>query len=39
MKFGKQAVNLFGQATYNPNDDIVAPEWTLKVNLTLLFPK
>ena len=39
MKFGKQPVNLFGQATYNPNDDIVAPEWTLKVNLTLLFPK
>ena len=39
MKLGKQPVNLFGQATYNPNDDIVAPEWTLKVNLTLLFPK
>jgi hypothetical protein len=39
MKFGKQPVNLFGQATYNPNDDIVGPEWTLKVNLTLLFPK
>ena len=39
MKFGKQPVTMFGQATYNPNDDIVAPEWTLKLNLTLLFPK
>ena len=39
MKFGKQPVNLYGQATYNPNDDIVAPEWTFKLNLTLIFPK
>jgi hypothetical protein len=41
MKFGKQPVNLFGQVTYNPIDynDQVAPEWTFKVNLTLLFPK
>lgn len=39
MKLGKQPVNLFGQATYNPNDDIVAPEWTIKFNLTMLFPK
>ena len=39
LKFGKQPVNLFGQATYNPNDDVVAPEWTIKFNLTLLFPK
>ena len=41
MKFGKQPVNLFGQVTYNPIDynDQVAPEWSFKVNLTLLFPK
>jgi hypothetical protein len=40
-KFGKQAVNLFGQVTYNPldHDDEVAADWTFKVNLTLLFPK
>jgi len=40
-KFGKQAVNLFGQVTYNPLDhnDIVAPEWTIKASMTLLFPK
>ena len=40
-KFGKQAVNLFGQVTYNPldHDDEVAADWTFKVNLTLLFPQ
>jgi hypothetical protein len=40
-KFGKQPVNLFGQVTYNPNDDTdeVAPEWSYKLNLTFLFPK
>jgi hypothetical protein len=41
MKLGKKPVNLFGQVTYNPqdNDDQVAAEWTIKVNLTFLFPK
>jgi hypothetical protein len=38
MKFGKQPVNLFIQPTYNPNDDEVAAKWTIKLNLTLLFP-
>ena len=40
-KFGKQNVNLFIQPTYNPldHDDEVAAEWTIKLNLTLLFPK
>jgi hypothetical protein len=40
-KFGKQPVNLFFQPTYNPldNDDQVSSEWTLKFNLTFMFPK
>jgi len=40
MKFGKQSVNLFIQPTYNPldHDDEVAADWTVKFNLTLLFP-
>jgi hypothetical protein len=40
MKFGKQPVNLFGQVTYNPNDDTdeIAPDWTYKFNMTFLFP-
>jgi hypothetical protein len=40
-KFGKQPVNLFGQITYNPNDDTdeIAPDWSYKVNVTFLFPK
>ena len=40
-KFGKQAVNLFGQVTYNSldHDDEVAADWSFKVNMTLLFPK
>ena len=40
-KFGKQPVNLFGQAIYNSNDDTdeIAPEWTYKINATFLFPK
>jgi hypothetical protein len=40
MKFGKQSVNLFIQPTYNPldHDDEVAADWTIKFNLTLLFP-
>jgi hypothetical protein len=39
-KFGKQPVNLFGQITYNSNDDTdeIAPEWTYKFNVTFLFP-
>jgi hypothetical protein len=39
-KFGSQPVNLFGQIVYNTNDDtdVVAPEWSYKVNLTFLFP-
>jgi hypothetical protein len=39
-KFGSQPVNLFGQIVYNTNDDtdVVAPEWSYKVNLTYLFP-
>ena len=41
MKFGKQPVNVFIQPTYNPldHDDEVAAEWSIKANLTLLFPK
>ena len=41
MKFGKQPVNVFIQPTYNPldHDDEVASQWTIKANLTLLFPK
>jgi hypothetical protein len=41
MKFGKQPVNLFGQVVYNPldNDDQVSSEWTIKFNMTFLFPK
>jgi hypothetical protein len=40
-KFGKQPVELFGQITYNANDDTdeVAPEVTYKVNLTFIFPE
>jgi hypothetical protein len=40
-KFGKMPVNLFGQFTYNPNDDTdeIAPEWSYKFNMTFLFPK
>jgi len=40
MKFGKQSVNLFIQPTYNPldHDDEVAADWTVKFNMTLLFP-
>jgi hypothetical protein len=40
-KFGQQPVELFGQITYNSNDDTdeVAPEVTYKVNLTFLFPE
>ena len=39
-KFGKQPVNLFGQAYYNSEDkdDEVSPEWSYKVNITFLFP-
>ena len=35
-----QPVNLFGQITYNPNDDTdeIAPEWIYKANVTFLFP-
>ena len=38
-RFGKQPVNLFGQFTYNPNDDTdeLAPEWADKSNMTFLF--
>ena len=41
MKFGKQPVNVFIQPMYNPldHDDEVAPEWTIKASLTMLFPK
>jgi hypothetical protein len=40
-KFGKMPVNLFGQITYNSNDDTdeIAPEWSYKLNVTFLFPK
>ncbi len=40
-KFGNQPANLFGQVTYNSNDDTdeVAPEWAYKFNMTFLFPK
>ena len=40
-RFGDQPVNLFGQVTYNSNDDTdeIAPEWIYKVNVTFLFPK
>ena len=40
-KFGKQPVNLFGEFYFNPieNDDVVAPKWTFKASMTLLFPK
>jgi hypothetical protein len=40
-KFGQQPVELFGQITYNANDntDEVAPEVTYKVNLTFIFPE
>lgn len=39
VKFGAQPVNLFGQVTYNSNDDTdeVAPEWSYKINMTILF--
>ena len=41
LKFGAQPVNMFGQITYNSNDDTdeVAPEWSYKINMTFLFPK
>jgi hypothetical protein len=40
MKLGKLPVNMFGQVTYNPEDDAgPTPKWTAKFNLTLLFPK
>ena len=35
---GKQPVNVFGQAWWNAANSIGAPEWTVKINMTLLFP-
>jgi len=37
---GGQPMQIYGGAYYNPidNDDIVAPEWTVKINFGFLFP-
>jgi hypothetical protein len=40
FKLGKLPVKLFGQVAYNPQNDAGSiPEWTFKINLTLLFPE
>ena len=38
-KFGKQPVNLFIEPLYQPEDNGLAAEWSIKLNLTLLIPK
>ena len=38
-KFGKQPVNLFIEPLYQPEDNGLAAEWSVKLNLTLLIPK
>jgi hypothetical protein len=39
-KLGKMPVKLFIEPLYNPNNDAgPTAEWTLKLNMTLLFPK
>lgn len=40
VHFGKQAVNIFGAAYYNPVDDNPgAAEWTAKLSVSFLFPE
>jgi hypothetical protein len=40
MNLGKMPANIFGQITYNPEDDAgPTPEWSVKLSFTLLFPK
>lgn len=39
LAVSKQKVNLFAETFYNPNSDGASPKWSLKLNLTLLFPK
>lgn len=39
FNIGKQPVNMFVQSWYNPVSDGPSPNWTIKFNLTLLFPE
>ena len=39
VHFGKQAVNIFGGAYYNPVDTTGTAEWTFKLSISLLFPE
>jgi hypothetical protein len=40
MKLGKEPVKLFGEVLYNPVDDNgPTAEWTVKFNITFLFPE
>jgi hypothetical protein len=38
-KFGKQPVNLFVEPIYQPENNGLAMEWAVKLNLTFLIPK
>ena len=39
FKIGNQPIKMFGAVYYDPYDDGANPEWTAKLNFTILFPE